>query len=57
MNESDKRFINFWSDFNDNRYFYDTRGFMRIKCIKLSNNRYLESIPVKMDKLFVLILI
>ena len=24
MNESDKRFINFWSDFNDNRYFHDT---------------------------------
>ena len=45
--ESDERFINFWSDFNDNRCFYDTRGFMRIKYIKLSNNGYLVSIPVK----------
>ena len=30
-----------------NCYFYDTRGFMRIKYVKLSNNGYLVSIPVK----------
>ena len=30
IRESDERFIDFGSDFNDNRYFYDTRGFMRI---------------------------
>ena len=47
INESDERFINFWSNFNDNRYFYGTRGFMRIKCVKLSNNGYLACIPVK----------
>ena len=57
VNESDERFINFWSDFNNNRYFYDTRGFMRIKHIKLSNNGYLVSISVKIDEKFVLILI
>ena len=50
INESDERFINFWSDLNDNRYFYDTRGFMRIKYVKLSNNRYLVSIPVKNEQ-------
>ena len=47
INESDERFINFWSDFNDNHYFYNTGGFMRIKYVKLSNNGYLVSIPVK----------
>ena len=47
INESDECFINFWSDFNDNRYFCYTRGFMRIKYLKLSNNGYLVSIPVK----------
>ena len=57
VNESDQRFIKFWSDFNDNRYFYDARGFMRIKYIKLSNNGYLVSISVKIDEKFVLIVI
>ena len=33
--------------FEVNCYFYDTRGFMRIKYVKLSNNGYLVSIPVK----------
>ena len=47
INKSAESFIEFWSDFNDNRYFYDTRGFMRIKYVKLSNNGYLVSIPVK----------
>ena len=47
IRESDEHFIDFGSDFNDNRYFYDTRGFMRIKCVRLSNNGYLVSIPVK----------
>ena len=35
INKSAESFIEFWSDFNDNRYFYDTRGFMRIKYVKL----------------------
>ena len=47
INKSPESFREFWSDFNDNRYFYDTRGFMRIKYVKLSNNGYLVSIPVK----------
>ena len=47
INKSAESFIEFWSDFNDNRYFYDTRGFMRIKYVKLSNNGYLVSISVK----------
>ena len=34
-------------DFNNNHYFYDTRGFMRIKYVTLSNNGYLVTIPVK----------
>ena len=47
INKSAQSFVELWSDFNDNRYFYDTRGFMRIKKVKLSNNGYLVSIPVK----------
>ena len=47
INESEERFVNFWSDFNDNDYFYDTRGYIRIKYTKLSIDKYLVSIPVK----------
>ena len=47
INKSAQSFVELWSDFNDNRYFYDTRGFMRIKYVKLSNKGYLLSIPVK----------
>ena len=47
INESKEHFVNFWSDFNDNEYFYDTRGYIRINCIKLTNNGYIVSIPVK----------
>ena len=47
INESEERFANFWSDFNDNDYFYDTRGYIRIKYTKLSIDKYLVSIPVK----------
>ena len=27
INEGEERFVSFWSDFNDNDYFYDTRGY------------------------------
>ena len=47
INESEERFVSFWSDFNDNDYFYDTRGYIRIKYTKLSIDKYLVSIPVK----------
>ena len=47
INESEERFVNFWSDFNDNDYFYDTRGYIRIKYTKLSIDKYLVGIPVK----------
>ena len=47
INKSDERFVNFWSDFNDNDYFYDTRGYIRINYIKLSIDKCLVGIPVK----------
>ena len=47
INKSEERFVNFWSDFNDNDYFYDTRGYIRINYIKLSIDKYLVGIPVK----------
>ena len=28
INESKEHFVNFWSDFNDNEYFYDKRGYI-----------------------------
>ena len=46
INKSQEHFVNFWSDFSDNQYFYDTRRFIRIKCLNLSNG-YIVSIPVK----------
>ena len=47
INESKEHFVNFWSDFNDNEYFYDTRRYIRINYNKLTNNGYIVSIPVK----------
>ena len=48
INESKEDFVNFWTDFfgNDNTYFYEARGFVRINSIKLTNNNYLISIPL-----------
>ena len=50
INESKEHFVNFWSDFSDNNYFYDTRGYILKNCIKLTNNGYIVSIPVKNGK-------
>ena len=47
INENKDHFVNFWTDFLDNKYFYDTKGYIRINCLKLSNNGYLVSIPIK----------
>ena len=50
INESKEHFVNFWSDFSDNNHFYDTRGYILKNCIKLTNNGYIVSIPVKNGK-------
>ena len=47
INKNKDHFVNFWTDFLDNMYFYDTKGYIRINCLKLSNNGYLVSIPIK----------
>ena len=47
INKNKDHFVNFWTDFLDNKYFYDTKGYIRINCLKLSNNGYLVSIPIK----------
>ena len=47
INKNKDHFVNFWTDFLDNKYFYDTTGYIRINCLKLSNNGYLVSIPIK----------
>ena len=47
INKNKDHFVNFWTDFLDNMYFYDTTGYIRINCLKLSNNGYLVSIPIK----------
>ena len=46
INKNKDHFVNFWTDFLDNKYFYDTTGYIRINCLKLSNNGYLVSIPI-----------
>ena len=40
-------FVNFWTDFSVNEYFYNTRGYIKINCLKLSNNWYMVIIPTK----------
>ena len=47
INKNKDHFVNFWTEFLDNKYFYDTTGYIRINCLKLSNNGYLVSIPIK----------
>ena len=47
INENKGHFVNFGTNFFGNKYFYDTRGYIRINCSKLTNNNYMVSIPIK----------
>ena len=37
-------------------YFYETKGYIRINCLKLSNNGYLGSIPIKNGRKVILMI-
>ena len=51
-------FINLWDRFEEeNKYFYEDIGLIKIECIKLPNNTYLVAIPVKNTDQYVYILI
>ena len=54
INENKDHFVNFWTDFLGNKYFYDTRGYIRMNCLRLSNNGYLVSIPIKYGRKVIL---
>ena len=40
-------FVNFWDDFKDKQYFHEIRRFIKIKFVRLTNNGYMVSIPLK----------
>ena len=51
-------FINLWDRFEEeNKYFYEDIGLIKIECIKLPNNTYLVAIPVKNTDQYIYILI
>ena len=51
-------FINLWDRFEEeNKYFYEDIGLIKIECIKLPNNTYLVAIPVKNIDQYIYILI
>ena len=39
--------FNFWDELHDDSYFDDNKGVIRLKYIKLTNNIYQISVPVK----------
>ena len=47
IGKGDETFFKFWSEFEDNCYLYATKGSIKLKYVKLSNNKYLISIPSK----------
>ena len=47
INNNIECFFNFWHDFEDDTYFYDVRGYIRINYVILTNNAYIASIPCK----------
>ena len=51
-------FINLWDRFEEeNKYFYEDIGLIKIECIKLPNNTYLVAIPVKNTDQYIYIFI
>ena len=51
-------FINLWDRFEEeNKYFYEDIGLIKIECIKLPNNTYLVAIPVKNTDQYIYVLI
>ena len=50
-------FINLWDRFDEeNKYFYEDIGLIKIECIKLPNFKYLVAIPVKNTDHYICIL-
>ena len=47
-------FFNFWPDFEDNTYFYDNRGYIRLKYVKLTKDDYILRIPTKFESTVIL---
>ena len=47
-------FSNFWPDFEDNTYFYDNRGYIRLKYVKLTKDDYILWIPTKFESTVIL---
>ena len=47
IDEKKHRWFNFWDELHDDSYFDDNRSIMRLKTIKLTNNIYQISVPVK----------
>ena len=43
----DERFFKFWHDYEDQTYFYDIKGYIRLIVVRLTNTSYLVSIPTK----------
>lgn len=47
INESKEHLVRFWSHLHDNQYIHDTCGFIQINYVRLTNNGYMVSIPLK----------
>ena len=46
INEKKQLWFNFWDELHDDAYFYDDKGIIQIKCVKLTNNMYQIKVPV-----------
>ena len=40
-------FINLWSDLEDKTYFYDNKGYIKLKYVKLTKVNYIVKVPTK----------
>ena len=54
IGDKDICLFNFWDELYDNKYFDDNKAFIQIKYIKLTNNIYQISVPVKNSQIAII---
>ena len=49
--------FNLWSNFEDKTYFYENKGYIRLKYVRLTKDSYMIKIPTNLNLMLYLILI